>query len=60
MKEKMKSGFKGQGYEAPWAESVAIAQEGILCASMDGVTTSDYNDEGTVEWGGAIGDGGGN
>ena len=61
MKENKKFGFFSQGYEAPRAESVAIAQESILCASaIDGITTSDYTDGGTVEWGGSNGDGGGN
>ena len=33
MKEKKKFGLKSQGYVAPRAESVAVAQESILCAS---------------------------
>ena len=33
MKEKKRIGFTSQGYEAPRAESVAVAQESILCAS---------------------------
>ena len=33
MKEKMKFGFASQGYVAPRAESVAVVQESILCAS---------------------------
>lgn len=43
MKEKKKFGLESQGYAAPRAESVAIAQESILCASLlDGATTTDY------------------
>lgn len=34
MKEKRKFGFTSQGYIAPRAEYVAIAQESILCASI--------------------------
>lgn len=59
MKEKKKFYFKSQGYVAPRAESVAIALRSILCASLDGVTTSDYSEE-TISWGGTFGDGGGN
>lgn len=33
MKEKKNHGFESQSYEAPHAESVAIAQESILCSS---------------------------
>ena len=33
MKEKERIGFTSQGYEAPRAESVAVAQESILCSS---------------------------
>ena len=36
MKKKLKFGFKSQGYEAPRAESVDVAQESILCASPGG------------------------
>lgn len=61
MKDNMRFFFSSQGYIAPRAESVAIAQENILCASaIDGITTSDYTDGGTVQWGGSNGDGGGN
>ena len=52
MKEKLKFGFTSQGYEAPRAESVEVAQESILCASpIDGVTITDYegNDD-PIEW----------
>ena len=34
MKEKLKFGFFSQGYEAPRAESVAMSDEGLLCASI--------------------------
>ena len=45
MKENKKFGFLSQGYAAPRAESVEVAQESILCASpIDGVTTTDYNE----------------
>ena len=37
MKEKKKFGLESQGYEAPRAESVAVAQESILCASPSGI-----------------------
>ena len=44
MKTKKKFGFFSQGYEAPRAEGVEVAQESILCASpIDGVTTTDYD-----------------
>ena len=33
MKEKRESALQARGYEAPHAWSVAVAQEGILCAS---------------------------
>ena len=33
VKVRMKIGFFSQGYEAPRAESVAVAQESILCSS---------------------------
>ncbi len=33
MKKKSKFGFLSQGYEAPRAESVDVAQESVLCAS---------------------------
>lgn len=60
MKEKKKFGFTSQCYEAPRAESVAVAQESILCASiLDGITTSDYEEE-FIEWGGDLGGNGGN
>ena len=56
MKEKMKFGFTSQGYEAPRAESVEIAQVSVLCASpggddeLDGLPQGFENDtEGT--WG---------
>ena len=33
MKTKKKFGFFSQGYEAPRAEGVEVAQESVLCAS---------------------------
>ena len=33
MKEKQEFGFTSQGYEAPRAESVAMSNQGLLCAS---------------------------
>lgn len=34
MKKKLKFGITSQAYETPHAESVAVAQESILCASQ--------------------------
>ena len=52
MKKKLKFGFISQGYEAPRAESVEVAQESVLCASpIDGVTTTNY-DEDVIDAGG--------
>ena len=34
MEKKKKIGFTSQAYAAPRAESVAVAQESILCASV--------------------------
>ena len=49
--EKKKFGFPSQAYEAPRAESVDVAQESVLCASpIDGVTITEYQDGGTVNW----------
>ena len=43
MTKKLKFGLESQGYAAPRAESVAIAQESILCASLlNGATTTNY------------------
>lgn len=55
MGKKKKIGFLSLGYEAPRAEEVTIAQEStILIASiLDGITTSDYDEE-TVDWGGGL------
>ena len=51
MKTKKKFGFFSQGYEAPRAEGVEVAQESVLCASpIDGVTITEYQDGGTVNW----------
>lgn len=55
MGKKNNFGFLSHGYVAPRAESVAVAQESILCASLlDGITTSDYDEE-FIEWGGDLG-----
>ena len=44
--KKKKFGLESQGYVAPRAESVAIAQESILCASMnDAAMTTEYEEE---------------
>ena len=52
MKTKKKFGFFSQGYEAPRAEGVEVAQESVLCASpIDGVTTTEY-EEGVITGGG--------
>ena len=58
MEKKVKFGFFSQGYEPPRAESVAVAQESILCSSP-----SDINggiEEFTIEggaWDGGLGGG---
>lgn len=54
MNEK-KFGLKSQSYVAPRAESVAIAQEGILCGStvptnLNGVTNEGFNHGLNAEW----------
>ena len=48
MENRKKNVFIRQGYEAPHAESIAVAQESILCASpsdinggLEGFTTGD-------------------
>ena len=51
MKENKKFGFFSQGYEAPRAESVAVGNEGLLCASIDGDLQGFTNDE-DGSWGG--------
>lgn len=49
-KENMKFGLESQGYVAPRAENVEVAQECILCASpVDTVMTTEYEE---VEIGG--------
>ena len=51
MEKKVKFGFFSQNYETPHAESVDVAQESVLCASpIDGVTTTEFQDGGTVNW----------
>lgn len=51
MKENKKFGLESQGYAAPRAESVVVAQESILCASLlDGATTTDYEVEDVLRW----------
>ena len=51
MKKKLKFGFFSQGYEAPRAESVEVAQESVLCASpIDGVTAGTYEIEEIGNW----------
>ena len=53
--EKKKFGFKSQGYEAPRAESVEVAQESVLCASptneIDGGLQGFENDPTLGGWG---------
>ena len=54
MKTKKKFGFLSQGYEAPRAESVDVAQESILCASpveVDGGLQGFTNDATPGNWG---------
>ena len=36
MKKKSKIGLESQAYAAPRAESIAMNNEGLLCASVDG------------------------
>ena len=36
MKVRMKIGLESQAYAAPRAESIAMNNEGLLCASIDG------------------------
>ena len=36
MKVRMKIGLESQAYAAPRAESIAMNNEGLLCASVDG------------------------
>ena len=51
MKKKLKSGFLSQGYEAPHAESVEVAQESILCASqVNGGLESFGSENGAWDW----------
>lgn len=44
-KEKMRFDFKSHDYEAPFAEKVALENEGLLCASMDGIDLEDFSYE---------------
>ena len=41
-------------YEAPTSETVAVATNGVLCQSLDGVslTRGGYSDEGEQNWSG--------
>lgn len=51
MKKLDESGFTSRGYVAPRAESVAIAQESILCASpVENVATTPYDSEDLGDW----------
>ena len=50
MKKKLKFGFLSQSYEAPRAESVEVANEGLLCAS-EVITADDYGVINGVTWG---------
>ena len=50
MKTKKKFGFTSQGYEAPRAESVAVGNEGLLCASIDGALQG-FTDDVDGDWG---------
>lgn len=54
MNEK-KFGLKSQGYVAPRAENVAVAQEGILCGSsvptnLNGITNESFGRGANVDW----------
>ena len=51
MEKKVKFGFTSQGYEAPRAESVAVGNEGLLCASIDGALQGFTMDEEVGDWG---------
>ena len=52
--EIIKFGFPSQAYEAPRAESVEVAQESILCASLineiDGALQGFTEDENSGQW----------
>ena len=58
MKENKKFDFLSQGYAAPRAESIALSNEGLLCASdvLTGGTEQVVNDFGG--WGQSISGGG--
>ena len=51
MEKKKKIGFTSQGYEAPRAESVAVGNEGLLCASIDGVLQGFTEELEEGDWG---------
>ena len=54
MKTRKKFGFFSQGYEAPRAEGVEVAQESVLCASpveVDGGLQGFTNDATPGNWG---------
>ena len=43
--KKKKFGLESQGYVAPRAENVEVAQESVLCASpINGVMTTEYEE----------------
>ena len=54
MKVKFGIGLQSQGYEAPRAESVAVAVESILCASSvvkgKEVSTTSFNEQSLGDW----------
>ena len=54
MKVKFGIGLQSQGYEAPRAESVAVAVESILCASSvvsdRVVSTTSFNEQSLGNW----------
>ena len=58
MNKKLKFGFFSQGYEAPRAESIALSNEGLSCASdvLTGGTEQVVN--GFGDWGMGVSGGG--
>ena len=58
MEKKVKFGFLNQGYEAPRAESVAMSDEGLLCASIVEAVGTEQVDILGGDWGQSISGGG--
>ena len=51
MKVRMKIGLKSQAYAAPRAESIAMNNEGLLCASVMGVENEGFEEVSDGVWG---------